>query len=75
VFMLTCDSGVGTKNGQLVVAPARPSADMGASARGAAGTSLDPWAHFWAAADGGGEIAVAAAVTRQLRYVSFFDLG
>jgi hypothetical protein len=78
VFMLTCDSGVGTETGQLVVAPARSPTDTGALARSAAGTSLDPLAHFCAAADGGGKITMAsaaegavAAVARQLQYVSF----
>ena len=79
MFVLTCDSGVGTETGQLVVAPARPPADTGASARDAAGTSPDPWTQFCAAANGGGEIVVASVaesvmlvVARQLRYVSFF---
>jgi hypothetical protein len=76
--MLTCDSGVGTETGQLVVAPARSPTDTGALARSAAGTSLDPLAHFCVAADGGGKITMAsaaegavAAVARQLQYVSF----
>lgn len=77
--MLTCDSGVGTKTGLLVVAPARPPADTGDSARDAAGTSPDPWTQFSAAGNDGGEIVVASVaesvmvvVARQLRYVSFF---
>jgi hypothetical protein len=81
MFMLTYDFGVGTETGKLVVATARPPADMGASARGAAGTSLDLWVQFCAVADGGGEIVVAsvadgvaAAIAGQLRYVSFFVL-
>jgi hypothetical protein len=79
--MLTCDFGVGTETGQVVVAPARPLANTGALAKGAVLTSLDPWAHFCAAADGGGEVTgasategVAAAVVRQLHYVSFLTL-
>jgi hypothetical protein len=47
--------------------------------KGDTGTSLDPWSKFCATADGGGELAsaaaaasVAASVVRQLRYVSFF---
>jgi hypothetical protein len=77
--MLTCVSSVGTETGRLVVAPARPFADTGASAKGVVVASLDPWVHFCAAPDGGGEIVgafaaegVAAAVARQLCYVSFF---
>jgi hypothetical protein len=66
-----------------VVAPAKLPASTGGLAKGVAGTSLDPWVEFCAAADGGGEVAVAAAaegvatsVTRQLRYVSaFFTLA
>jgi hypothetical protein len=77
--MLTCVSSVGTKTAQLVVASARPLTDTGASAKGVVVASLDPWVHFCAAADGRGEIVgafaaegVAAAVARQLCYVSFF---
>jgi hypothetical protein len=71
--MLTCVSGVGAEIEQLVVAPARPHTDIGASANGADVTSLDPWAHFCVAADGGREITGAyAAIARQLRYVNFF---
>jgi hypothetical protein len=60
------------------VAPTRPPADTGASTRGVAMTSLDPWAYFYATANGVEEIAgsyvvegVAATVSRQLCYVSF----
>lgn len=56
-----CDSGIGT---ELVVALARPPADMGASAKGADGTSLDPWVQFCAAVDGESKVAMAATVAR-----------
>ena len=79
MFMLTCGSVAGTETGQLVVALARPPADTGASAKGMVVTSSDPWAHFCAVADVGGEVigasateGMAAAVTRQLHYVSVF---
>jgi hypothetical protein len=78
--MLTCDYGVGTETGQLVVAPARPP-DTRASAKGVAGTSLDPWVQFCTTADGGNKVVVvsmaegvSAAVVQQLRYVIFFTL-
>jgi hypothetical protein len=52
-------------------------AGTGGLAKGMAGTSLDLWVEFCAAADGGGEVAMASAaegvaayVARQLRYVS-----
>jgi hypothetical protein len=78
MFVLTYVLGAGTETRQLVVAPVRPPVDTGASAKGVAVTSPDPWAHFCAIADGGGEIAgtsategVVATVARQLRYVGF----
>jgi hypothetical protein len=61
MFVPTCVSGAGTKTGQLVVAPARSSADKGALAKSGAMTSPDPWAHFCAVADKGGEIVDASA--------------
>jgi hypothetical protein len=61
MFVPTCVSGAGTKPGQLVVAPARPSADKGALAKSGAMTSPDPWAHFCAIANRGREIVGASA--------------
>jgi hypothetical protein len=66
--------------GQLTVVPSTVPADLGGTTKGDIGTSLDPWLKFCAAADGGGELAlaavaagVAASVAQQLRYVSFFS--
>jgi hypothetical protein len=42
----TCISGAETKTGSLVVAPARPLVDTGASAKGMVVTSPNPWATF-----------------------------
>ena len=79
MFMLTCGSVAGTETGQLVVALARPPADTWASMKGVVVTSSDPWVHFCVVADVGGEVTgasaaegMAAAVARQLRYVSIF---
>jgi hypothetical protein len=62
------------------VAPARPP-DTGASAKGVAGTSLDPWVQFCTAADGENKVVVVSAaeggsatIVRQLRYVIFLTL-
>jgi hypothetical protein len=45
-FLLTHVFGVGTKTGKLVVAPTKQPADRGASTKGVAGTSLDPWCNL-----------------------------
>jgi hypothetical protein len=61
----------------MVVTSAKPVEER-AQAKAAMAPSLDPWAQFYAAADGGGEVAsafaaegVEATVARKLRYVSF----
>jgi hypothetical protein len=60
-----------------VVVPAKVPAGLGDLAKGDTRTLLDPCLNFCAAADGGSEVALAAAidgvatsVTRQLQYVS-----
>jgi hypothetical protein len=42
MFVLNCVLGAGTKIGQLVVAPARPPVDKGASAKSGVVTSRGP---------------------------------
>ena len=46
LFLLTHVFGVGTKTGKLVVAATKQPADRGASTKGVAGTSLDPWCNL-----------------------------
>jgi hypothetical protein len=46
MFVLNCVLGAGTETGQLVVAPARPTANKGASAKSEVVTLPGPWVHF-----------------------------
>jgi hypothetical protein len=63
VFVLTYGFGLGAETGQLVVAPARPPANMRTSTRGGGGAMnmLDQWAQFFANADGSVEIVGVSA--------------
>jgi hypothetical protein len=49
------------KAGQLAVVPSMVPAGLVGTTKGDTGTSLDPWSKFYAAADGGGELASTAA--------------
>jgi hypothetical protein len=78
VLVLMCFLATGSGSGQMVVVSAKPVGER-ALVKDAVATSLDPWAHLCAVADGGGEVAsastaegVAATLARQLCYVGFF---
>jgi hypothetical protein len=70
---LWCRGGGWAAGGGTIEGACRP----GGPTKGVAGTLLDPWVEFCTTADGGGEVALAAAaegvaasIARQLRYVS-----